>query len=95
MTMAAHGLLAKVAATVVTGAVGAAAYDLLRKAVAKAPVHEVAVTTTEWGLRGVRKAEEGAESARLKVADVVSEARERLGEESPPPGVAADHDHDH
>jgi peroxiredoxin family protein len=95
MTMVAHGLLAKVAATVVTGTVGAAAYDLLRKTVAKAPVHEVAVTTTEWGLRGVRKAEEGAESARLKVADVVSEARERLGEESPPPGVAADHDHDH
>jgi peroxiredoxin family protein len=93
--MVAHGLLAKVAATVVTGAVGAAAYDLLRKAVAKAPVHEVAVTTTAWGLRGVRKAEEGAESARLTVADVVSEARERLGEESPPPGVAADHDHDH
>ena len=93
--MVAHGLLAKVAATVVTGTVGAAAYDLLRKTVAKAPVHEVAVTTTEWGLRGVRKAEEGAESARLKVADVVSEARERLGEESPPPGVAADHDHDH
>jgi Protein of unknown function (DUF1490) len=95
MTMVAHGLLAKVATTVITGAVGAAAYDLLRRAAAKAPVHEVAVTTTEWGLRGVRKAEDGAESARLKVADVVSEARERLGEESPPPGVTADHDHDH
>lgn len=93
--MIVHGLLSKVAATVVTGAVGAAAYDLLRKAAAKAPVHEVAVTTTEWGLRGVRKAEGGAESARLKVADVVSEARERLGEETPPPGIAADHDHDH
>ena len=47
MTMIVHGLLAKVAATVVTGAVGAAAYDLLRKAATKAPVHEVAVTTTE------------------------------------------------
>lgn len=93
--MIVHGVVAKVAATVITGAVGAAAYDLLRKAAAKAPVHEVAVTTTEWGLRGVRKAEEGAESARLKVADVVSEARGRLGEESPPPAVAADHDHDH
>jgi Protein of unknown function (DUF1490) len=93
--MVVHGLVAKVAATVVTGAVGAAAYDLLRKAVTKAPVHEVSVTTAEWALRGVRKAEEGAESARLKVADVVSEARERIGEESPPPGVTADHDHDH
>ena len=94
--MALEGLLAKAGATVVTGAVGAAAYDLFRRAVAKAPLHEAAVTTTEWGLRGVRKAEQGAESARLKVADVVAEARERLGEEATPPGVAsADHDHDH
>jgi Protein of unknown function (DUF1490) len=95
MTMVVSALLAKAAATVVTGAVGVAAYDLLKKAAAKAPVHEVAVTTTEWGLRGVRKAEGGAESARLKVADVVSEARERLGEESSPPAVVADHNHDH
>jgi hypothetical protein len=44
----------------------------------------------------VRKAEEGAESARLKVADVVAEARERIGEEVPPPAVAdTAHDHDH
>jgi len=94
--MGAHGLLAKVAATVVTGAVGAAAYDLLRRAAAKAPVHEAAVTATEWGLRGARKAEEGAESARLKVADVVAEARDRIGEEVPPPAVSdAGHDHDH
>lgn len=94
--MSAHGLLAKVAATVVTGAVGAAAYDLLRRAAAKAPVHEAAVTAAEWGLRGVRKAEETAESTRLAVADVVAEARERVGEEVPPPAVAdADHDHDH
>ena len=94
--MSAHGLLTKVAATVVTGAVGAAAYDLLRRAAAKAPVHEAAVTATEWGLRGVRKAEEGAESARLRVADVVAEARDRIGEEVPPPVVSdAGHDHDH
>ncbi len=94
--MSAHGLLAKVAATVVTGAVGAAAYDLLCRAAAKAPVHEAAVTAAEWGLRGVRKAEETAESTRLAVADVVAEARERVGEEVPPPAVAdADHDHDH
>jgi peroxiredoxin family protein len=93
--MVVHGLMAKVAATVATGTAGAVAYDLLRRAAAKAPIHEVAVTTTEWGLRGIRKAEEGAESARLKVADVVAEARGRLGEETPPPGVAAAHDHDH
>jgi hypothetical protein len=94
--MIAHGLLAKVVGTVLTGAVGAAAYDALRRVAALAPVHEAAVTATEWGLRGVRKAEETAESARLAIADVVAEARERVGEEVPPPAVAdADHDHEH
>jgi hypothetical protein len=90
------GLLVKAASTVVTGVVGVAAYEGLRKAVAKAPIREAAVTTTAWGLRGVRKAEVGAESARLKVADVVAEARERVGEEAPPPAVAdTAHTHDH
>ncbi|HXA10779.1 MAG TPA: DUF1490 family protein [Mycobacterium sp.] len=94
--MIAHGFFAKVVGTVVTGAVGAAAYDALRRVAARAPVHEAAVTATGWGLRGVRKAEETAESARLAIADVVAEARERVGEEVPPPAVAdADHDHDH
>jgi hypothetical protein len=94
--MIAHGLFAKVATTVVTGAVGAAAYDALRRVAARAPVHETAVTATEWGLRGVRKAEGSAESARLAIADIVAEARERVGEEVPPPAVAdADHDHEH
>jgi hypothetical protein len=94
--MIAHGFFAKVAGTVVTGALGAAAYDALRRVAAKAPVHEAAVTATEWGLRGVRKAEDTAESARLAVGDVVAEARERVGEQAPPPAVAdADHDHDH
>lgn len=89
-------MLAKAATTVVTGAVGVAAYDGLRKAVAKAPIREAAVTTTAWALRGARKAEESAESARLKVADVMAEARERIGEEVPPPAVAdAGHSHDH
>lgn len=91
-----HGVLAKAATTVVTGAVGVAAYDLARKAVAKAPVREATVVATAWGLRGVRKAEETAETARLKIADIVAEARERIGEEVPPPAVAdADHGHTH
>jgi hypothetical protein len=92
--MVLHLFLAKAASTVVTGAVGAAAYQGVKKVVAKAPVREASVTATSWALRGVRKAEEGAESARLKVADVVAEARERIGEEVPPPAVA-DHAHDH
>lgn len=91
-----HGLLAKAATTVVTGAIGVAAYEGLRKAVAKAPVREAAVNTTAWALRGARKAEEGAEAARLKAADVMAEARERVGEEVPPPAVAdGGHSHDH
>ncbi|WP_163801152.1 DUF1490 family protein [Mycolicibacterium sediminis] len=90
------GLVAKAAGTVVTGVVGVAAYEALRKAYAKAPVREAAVSTTALALRGVRKAEEGAESARLSVADVVAEARERIGEEVAPPVVGeAPHDHDH
>lgn len=94
--MAFHSLVAKVASTVVTGAVGVAAYDGLRRVLAKAPVHEASVSATAWALKGVRKAEEGAESARLRVADVVAEARERIGEESPPPAVGDDaHTHEH
>lgn len=93
--MAVHGLLAKAAATVVTGAVGAAAYDLLRSAARKAPLHDAAVTATEWGLRGTRRAEEAAESARLKLADVVAEARERIGEEAAPPAIGNRDEHQH
>lgn len=93
--MALHGILAKAATTVVTGAVGVAAYDALRKAVAKAPLREASVTAATWGLRGARKAEEGAEAARLKIADVMAEARERIGEEVPPPAVAEpEHSHE-
>jgi hypothetical protein len=98
MMMIFEGLLAKAAATVVTGTVGAIAYDVLRKTAAKAPLRGVAVSAAEVGMRGARKAEVGAESARLAVADVVAEARERLGEEATPPGIpdaGNDHDHEH
>jgi Protein of unknown function (DUF1490) len=90
-----HGLLVKAATTVVTGVMGVAAYDGLRKAVKAAPAHEAAVNTTALSLRGLRKAERGAERARLAVGDVVAEARERMGEEASPPAVNHDHDHDH
>ncbi|EUA14814.1 hypothetical protein I546_0065 [Mycobacterium kansasii 732] len=58
-------------------------------------MHQTAVSAAELGLRGTRKAEEAAESARLKLSDVMAEARERIGEEAPTPAVAHDHDHDH
>lgn len=72
------GLLAKAASTVVTGAIGAAAYDGARKAAAKAPLRDAAVIATEWGLRGVRKVGESAETARKNVAGVVAEAKGRI-----------------
>jgi chaperone-like protein len=88
------GLLGKAAGTVVTGLVGVSAYEVVRKALHKAPLHDAAVTATEWGLRGTRRAEEAAESARLKMADVMAEARERIGEEAQPPAIG-NHDHEH
>jgi lysozyme family protein len=92
--MAVQGLLAKAAATVITGLVGVTAYEAVRKAVAKAPLHETAVSAAELGLRGTRKAEEAAESARLKLADVMAEARERIGEEAPTPSITDTHQHE-
>lgn len=93
--MPVQGILAKAATTVFTGLVGVSAYEVLKKAANKAPLHAAAVTAAEWGLRGTRRAEEVAESARLKVADVVAEARERVGEEAPPPAAAVEHNHEH
>jgi len=93
--MAVYGFLAKAAGTVITGLVGVTAYDLLRRAAAKAPLHATAVSAAELGLRATRKAEEAAESARLKLADVVAEARERIGEEAPTPAVGDAHPHEH
>jgi hypothetical protein len=49
--MIAHGFFAKVAGTVVTGALGAAAYDALRRVAAKAPVHEAAPISSTWPAR--------------------------------------------
>jgi hypothetical protein len=90
--VAIQGLVAKAAGTVFTGLVGVSAYELLRKAVGTAPVHRAAVTMTAWGLRGTRSAEVAAESARLQVADVVAEARERIGENAASAAAKADDD---
>ncbi len=90
--IALHGFMAKAVPTVVTGAVGAAAYGATRKAVARFPLRAATVTVTAWGMRVAREAErkagEGAERARLTAADVIAEAKERLGEELPPVTVA-------
>lgn len=93
--MAIQVFLAKATTTVTTGLAGVTAYEILKKAAAKAPLRQTAVSAAALGLRGTRKAEEAAESARLKVADVMAEARERIGEESPTPAISDLHDHDH
>lgn len=85
---------------VVTGAVGVAAYEALRKMVVKAPLRAATVSVAAWGIRLAREAErkagESAEQARLMFADVLAEASERAGEEVPPLAVAGSDDgHDH
>ena len=88
------GFVCKAAGFVASGLVGAAAYDGMRRVVRSDVLHAAAVTVTSWGLRGARAAETGAERARLAAADVVSEARERIGEQTPPPGTGVpDHEH--
>ncbi len=82
--LALHGFAAKAVPTVVTGVVGVAAYEAVRKGAAKIPLRAVTVTVTAWGMRVAREAErkagESAERARLTTADVIAEAKERVGE---------------
>ena len=88
------GFVGKAAGLVASGLVGAAAYDGVKRVVRSNTLHEAAVTVTSWGLRGARAAETGAERARLATADIVSEARDRIGEQTPPPGAGAPvHEH--
>ncbi|WP_207843792.1 DUF1490 family protein [Williamsia soli] len=88
-------ILGKAASTVLTGVVGVAAYNGAKELVKRAPLREAAVTATAWSLRGARKAEEQAETARLAAADVIAEAKERMGEQVTPPVATPVHDHDH
>lgn len=84
-----HGFLAKAA---IAGVVGAASYEGLRKAVSKVPLRKATVVAAAWGIRVVRdaerKAEHSAEHARLGLADVIAEAKERAGQDVPPLAVA-------
>jgi chaperone-like protein len=83
-----HGLLAKAAPTVVTGVVGVAAFEALRTGVAKVPLRAATVTLTAWGIRvargAERKAQQSAEQVRLTAADVIAEAKDRIGEDVTP-----------
>lgn len=95
-----HALVAKAAPTVVTGVVGVAAFEALRKVAAKAPLRAATVTVTAWAMRvgreAERKAQQSTEQARLTAADVIAEAKERIGEQAPPLTVAdSGNNHDH
>ena len=65
-----------------------AAYEATRKAVSKVPLRAATVTVTAWGIRVAREAErrasESAERARLTAADVIAEAKERIGDDVTP-----------
>lgn len=89
------GLAAKATGALVTGLTGAVAYDGVKRVARSGAVRTAAVAVTSWGLLGARAAETGAERARLATADIVSEARERIGEQTPAPGAATDSGHEH
>ena len=78
-----------------TGLAGAVAYDGVKRIARTSVIRGATVTGTAWGLRGFRAAEAGAEKARLVAGDIVSEARERIGEQAPPPGTVNGHGHAH
>jgi hypothetical protein len=93
--MVMSGLICNAARVVATGLTGAIAYDGVKRVVRSGAIRGATVAVTAWGLRGLRAAETGAENARLATADIVSEARARIGEQAPVPGTASGHGHEH
>jgi hypothetical protein len=89
------GIICRAAGLVATGLAGAVAYDGVKKVTRAGVAHEAAVTVATLGLRGARAAETAAEKARLATADIVSEARGRIGGEAPAPGGGPVHIHAH
>jgi hypothetical protein len=90
-----NGLVVRAARVVATGLAGAIAYDGVKRIARTGVIRGATVTGTAWGLRGFRAAEVGAEKARLAAGDIVSEARERIGEQAPAPGTVDGRDHGH
>ena len=87
---------ARAAGLLISGIAGAAVVDRLQRPATGAAVKRAAVSVTALTLRGKRRLESGAESLRLTTGDVVAEAREKIGEQAPPPAQPAQaHDHDH
>jgi hypothetical protein len=89
-------LAVRAAGLLISGVAGAAVVDRLKQPTTGAAVKRAAVAVTALTLRGKRRLETGAENLRLSAGDVVAEARERIGEQAPPPAQPAQpHDHDH
>jgi hypothetical protein len=88
-------LIVWAARAVGTGLAGAVAYDGVKRVTNTTVARNATVTVASWGLRGVRAAETGAERTRLAVGDIMSEARQRIGEQAPPPGTTVSHEHEH
>lgn len=89
------GIAGKALGVVTTGVAGAAVYDVAKRVARSGAFRGATVSIAAWGLRGARAAETGAEKVRLVTADVLSEARERIGEQAPVPGAPAGHGHEH
>lgn len=95
MIVAGH-LLTKAAGLLISGIAGAAVVDRLKQPGNGNVARRGAVAVTTWGLKGKRRIETGAENMRLSAGDIVAEARERVGEQAPPPAEPVDqHDHEH
>ncbi len=94
--MIAGHLAARAAGMLISGIAGAVVVDRLKQSSTGASARRAMVTVTAITLRGKRRIETGAESLRLAAGDVVAEARERIGEQAPPPAHPAEtHDHNH
>lgn len=89
-------LAVRAAGLLISGVAGAAVVDRLKQPATGVAVKRAAVAVTALTLRGKRRLESGAENLRLTAGDVVAEAREKIGEQAPPPAQPAQaQDHDH
>lgn len=89
-------LAVRAAGLLISGVAGAAVVDRLKRPATGAAVKRAAVSVTALTLRSKRRLESGAENLRLTAGDVVAEAREKIGEQAPPPAQPAQpHNHDH
>ncbi|AZI58972.1 DUF1490 family protein [Nakamurella antarctica] len=90
------GILARQAAhAAITGVVGVAIVNAVKGSGGRNVVKKAAVGVAELGLRSARVAEAGAENVRLAAADVMAEAKQRVGGEVKAPGVHTGNDHQH